>query len=56
VLPDEVGKPLTQLASGGLGLRIYRGDAVIGYWDEGAKKLEDGDQVVEVVHTEPAAA
>ena len=54
VRPEEVGKPLSELASGGLGLRIYRGDLVIGYWDEGARKLVEGDQVVEIVHTEPA--
>ncbi len=48
VRADEVGKPLTQLASGGQGLRIYRNGRPIAFWDEGARALQDGDMIVEI--------
>lgn len=48
VTPDEVGKPLTEIATG-LGLRIYRGGACHGFWEAGATRLEPGDLIVEVV-------
>lgn len=48
VTPDEVGKPLTEIATG-LGLRIYRGGACHGFWEAGATRLELGDLIVEVV-------
>lgn len=51
VHPDEIGRSLSQLASGGQGLRVYRGQTEIGFWEEGAKALLDGDVVVEVVPT-----
>ncbi|MBD3774012.1 MAG: NAD-binding protein [Rhodobacteraceae bacterium] len=51
VQPAEVGKPLTDLASGGRGLRIYRGGQAFGFWDAEAQVLEAGDQVVEIVPT-----
>ncbi len=54
-LPEEVGRSLEQLASGGKGLRICRGDRVIGFWEEEAQRIEPGDVVVEIVPT-PAAA
>jgi voltage-gated potassium channel len=44
----EVGKPL-QRAAVGLGLRILRGDQEIGWWEEGAGKLEAGDQIIEII-------
>jgi voltage-gated potassium channel len=49
VLPVEVGKTLDGLASGGRGLRVYRGDRELGFWEAGA--LEAGDVVVEIVPT-----
>ncbi|MBB4859915.1 voltage-gated potassium channel [Novosphingobium chloroacetimidivorans] len=51
VSAEEVGKPLSQLASGGRGLRIYRGGKAIGFWEEGAQRLEPGDQIVEIAPT-----
>jgi voltage-gated potassium channel len=51
VLPGEVGLPLSELASGGKGLRIYRGERAIGFWEDGADRLEAGDVVVEIVAT-----
>jgi voltage-gated potassium channel len=48
VRPEEVGKPLTQLTSGGQGLRIYRDGHPIAFWDEGARALRGGDMIVEI--------
>jgi voltage-gated potassium channel len=47
----EVGCSLDELASGGRGLRIYRGDRAIGFWEADAKCLKAGDTVVEIVPT-----
>jgi len=53
---DEVGKPLSSITTG-LGVRIYREGAVIGFAEEGAKALMAGDMIIEIVPnylTEPA--
>lgn len=51
VSPEEVGKPLATLASGGRGLRIHRGDRIVGFWEDAARALEPGDVIVEIVPT-----
>jgi voltage-gated potassium channel len=51
VTADEVGRPLAQIGTG-LGHRIYRGDQSFGFWEIEAGKLQDGDQIVEVVPRE----
>lgn len=51
VKPEEVGRPLAALASGGRGLRIYRRGRVIGFWEDAANRLEDGDEIVEIAPT-----
>jgi voltage-gated potassium channel len=51
VAAEEVGKPLSELSSGGRGLRIYRQGAAIGFWEPGAQRLETGDQIVEIAPT-----
>lgn len=48
VLPQEIGKSLRELATGGLGLRIYRGGEACGFWDAGSGALQEGDVVVEI--------
>ena len=48
VLPEEIGRSLRELATGGLGLRIYRGGEVCGLWDAGSNALQAGDVVVEI--------
>jgi voltage-gated potassium channel len=48
VMPQEIGAPLTAIATG-LGVRIYRQDRPIGFWEDGAKTLETGDKIVEIV-------
>jgi len=52
VLPEEIGKSLRDLATGGLGLRIYRDGEVCGFWDAAAGTLRAGDQVVEIRPTD----
>ena len=46
---DECGKSITDLTSGGRGLRIYRNGRAIGYWEEECQSLQKGDVVVEIV-------
>ena len=52
VLPEEVGKSLDELASGGRGLRVYREGCARGFWETEAKSLQPGDIVVEIVPTD----
>lgn len=51
VMPEEIGRSLGDLASGGRGLRIYRRGKPHGYWENEAQALEAGDMIVEIVHT-----
>jgi voltage-gated potassium channel len=53
-LAEEVGKPLSAIGTG-LGVRIYRGERVIGFWEEGAQRLEAGDLIIEIVQGDGAA-
>src|SRR5690606_35243780 len=43
-MPEDVGRPLRALTSG-MGLRIYRRGAVIGFWEPGAQSIEAGDMI-----------
>ncbi len=56
VRPEEIGKSIDELASGGRGLRIYRGGQPIGFWEAGAKALQSGDILVEVIPCEACEA
>ena len=56
VLPEEVGKPLADLVTGGRGLRIYRDGAARGFWEPEARALQAGDVVVEIQPTEASDA
>lgn len=49
VMPEEIGKALGEISSGGKGLRVYRGGAAYGFWEDEAQQLEAGDVVVEVI-------
>ncbi|WP_119084497.1 potassium channel family protein [Altererythrobacter sp. B11] len=55
VRPEEIGKPLSALATGGQGLRIYRGGTPWGFWDPQAAALQPGDIVVEIRPTDAPA-
>lgn len=46
--PEDVGKRLEDVVGEGKGLRIYRGGSAIGFWEEGAKRIETGDVIVEI--------
>lgn len=48
VLDEEAGKSLTELASGGQGLRVYRDGKAHGFWEPEAAQLQAGDIVVEI--------
>ena len=53
VLAEEIGGPLSAIGTG-LGVRIYRGERVIGFWEEGARRLEPGDLIIEIVQGDGA--
>ena len=49
VLPEEIGSPLSAIATG-LGVRIHReGVTPIGFWETDAAALRPGDLIVEIV-------
>jgi voltage-gated potassium channel len=48
--PEDVGRSLRALTSG-MGLRIYRRGAVIGFWEPEAQSIEAGDMIVEIAAT-----
>jgi voltage-gated potassium channel len=50
----EIGQSLDSLATGGKGLRIYRRGTAIGFWEDGAKRIEAGDVIVEIRPTAAA--
>lgn len=50
VRAEECGRPLAELA-GGLGVRVYRAGRAIGFWEEDARTLCEGDLIVEIVPT-----
>jgi voltage-gated potassium channel len=52
VKPEECGCSISDLSSGGRGLRIYRNGRAIGYWEEECESLQPGDVIVEIVPTE----
>nr|WP_298925702.1 potassium channel family protein [uncultured Erythrobacter sp.] len=52
VTKDECGCSISDLSSGGRGLRIYRNGRAIGYWEEECESLQPGDVIVEIVPSE----
>ena len=49
--PEEVGKPINELATGGAGLRVYRDGQAFGFWEPACLELRSGDVIVEIVPT-----
>ena len=49
VMSEEIGRPLSDLATGGRGLRIYRNGGACGFWEHEADALQAGDIVVEIL-------
>jgi voltage-gated potassium channel len=52
VLPEEIGKSIDELTSGGRGLRVYRGGEPYGFWEPQARSLQAGDTIVEIMPTD----
>ena len=52
ILPEEIGKSLTELASNGKGLRVYRDGKPYGFWQPEVQKLHAGDIIVEIQPTD----
>jgi len=48
----ERGCAISELSTGGRGLRIYRNGRAIGFWEEECQNLQDGDVIVEIVPTD----
>lgn len=48
VTEDEVGRSLRMLDNS-VGLRLYRGDKVHGFWEVEASQIQKGDNIVEIV-------
>lgn len=55
VRPEEIGKSLGELSSGGKGLRIYRNGGACGFWEHEASELQEGDVIVEIRPSDTAA-
>lgn len=53
VQPTEIGHPLSAITTG-LGVRVYREDRAIGFWEEGAARLQTGDLIIEIVQGDEA--
>ncbi len=51
VSESECGRSITDLKSGGQGLRVYRNGRAIGFWEDDCQTLQPGDIVVEIVPT-----
>ena len=51
VTAAECGKAISQLDTGGRGLRIYRDGKALGFWETACESLREGDVVVEIVPT-----
>ncbi|MDP5103351.1 MAG: potassium channel family protein [Erythrobacter sp.] len=47
----ECGCPITELKSGGQGLRVYRDGRAIGFWEDECQMLQKGDVIVEILPT-----
>ncbi len=55
VRPEEIGKSLNELSTGGKGLRIYRNGGARGFWEDEAGTLQAGAIVVEIRPTDMPA-
>lgn len=52
VLPEEIGGPLSAIRTG-LGVRIYRAERPIGFWEQEAQTLQTGDCIIEIANGDP---
>jgi voltage-gated potassium channel len=56
VTESECGRSITDLKSGGQGLRVYRNGRAIGFWEDDCQTLQPGDIIVEIVPTSGSEA
>lgn len=52
VTAEECGRALSDLDTGGRGLRVYRNGEALGFWEDECQNLQAGDIVVEIVPTD----
>ncbi len=52
ITAEECGCAITELRTGGRGLRVYRNGVALGFWEDECQNLQAGDIVVEIVPTE----
>ncbi|MXO47354.1 potassium transporter TrkA [Erythrobacter vulgaris] len=51
VTEEEIGFAISELRTGGRGLRVYREGRAIGFWEEECENLQAGDIIVEIIAT-----
>ncbi|WP_336987614.1 potassium channel family protein [Altererythrobacter aquiaggeris] len=51
ITEEEFGGSITELKSGGRGLRVYRQGKALGFWEDACTNLQAGDIIVEIVPT-----
>ena len=51
ITEEECGCAISELRTGGRGLRIYRNGKALGFWEDECQDLRPGDIVVEIVPT-----
>ncbi|MBX7496857.1 potassium channel family protein [Qipengyuania sp. 6B39] len=51
ITEEECGCGISELRSGGRGLRVYRDGKALGFWEDECQRLQPGDIVVEIVPT-----
>lgn len=56
VTEEECGCAISELRTGGRGLRIYRNGRAIGFWEEECENLQSGDVIVEIVPSDKGVA
>lgn len=44
--PEDIGRPLRELSTGSMGLRLYRDGQAYGYWEKEAESVAAGDMIV----------
>ena len=51
ITEEECGCAISELRTGGRGLRVYRNGKALGFWEDECQNLQPGDIVVEIVPT-----
>ena len=51
ITDEECGLAISELKTGGRGLRVYRNGRALGFWEDECQTLQSGDVVVEIIPT-----